>query len=71
ILPIPMVVPILIYSSNKKDELLERWRFQYTIQERPYLTEDGKEKKYSKHDFIQSKTVKEAIQDGETTQSPS
>ncbi|MGT2754544.1 PrgI family mobile element protein [Streptococcus ovis] len=63
ILSIPIIVPALIFSSNRKDEYLERWKFKYTIQDRAYLTDFGKEEKVTKNDFIQSKTVSEAKPD--------
>lgn len=67
LLSVPLIVPALILSSNKKDEYLDRWKFQYKIQERAYLTDFEKEEKVTKNDFIQSKTVSETNRYRETT----
>ncbi|MBY5035322.1 PrgI family protein [Streptococcus gallolyticus] len=67
LLSIPIIVPTLLLTSKKKDDYLERWKFQYTIQERAYLTDFGKEEKFTKNEFIQSKTVSEVNQNRETT----
>lgn len=55
-----IIVPVIFYGRGQSEEVKERWKFRYTIQDRSYQTELGEEKKYTKYDFIQSKKVSES-----------
>ncbi|CYU83262.1 MULTISPECIES: PrgI family mobile element protein [Streptococcus] len=56
-----ITVPIFIYGAGKDEEMRERWRFRYTIQERAYMTDfPPGEQRLTKKDFMrQQKGVNE------------
>lgn len=56
-----ITVPVFIYGAGKDEEMRERWRFRYTIQERAYMTDfPPGEQRLTKKDFMrQQKGVNE------------
>ncbi|HEM3543809.1 TPA: PrgI family protein [Streptococcus suis] len=56
-----ITVPVFIYGAGKDEEMRERWRFRYTIQERAYMTDfPPGEQRLTKKDFMrQQKGVSE------------
>ncbi|MDW8576164.1 PrgI family protein [Streptococcus suis] len=56
-----ITVPVFIYGAGKDEEMRERWRFRYTIQERAYMTDfPPREQRLTKKDFMrQQKGVNE------------
>ncbi|MEG3246318.1 PrgI family mobile element protein [Streptococcus suis] len=56
-----ITVPVFIYGAGKDEEMRERWRFRYTIQERAYMTDfPPGEQRLTKKDFMrQQKGINE------------
>lgn len=56
-----ITVPVFVYGAGKDEEMRERWRFRYTIQERAYMTDfPPGEQRLTKKDFMrQQKGVNE------------